>query len=299
MVAPRALVTGRSGFTGRYVASALESAGYAVFGLSDAEAGTEANSLCIDLLDRTAVHSAVRDVRPDVVIHLAAVSFVAHDDIEQMYRVNILGTRNLLEALCEAPHQPQKTVLASSANVYGDTPGEPADEDREAAPRNDYAVSKLAMEHMARLWSNRLAIVVARPFNYIGAGQSLQFLVPKIVDHFRRGASEIALGNIDVVRDFSDVRDIARLYVQLVQHAPAGTTFNLCSGSVCSLRDVLALMQDIGGYRINVRVDSAFVRDNEVVRLAGDHTSLARLLGTYPQTPLASTLRWMYESAAG
>jgi GDP-6-deoxy-D-talose 4-dehydrogenase len=149
---------------------------------------------------------------------------------------------------------------------------------------------------MARLWMERLPIVLVRPFNYTGPGQAPHFLLPKIVDHFRRGAEEIELGNLDVARDFSDVRTVVAAYRRLIERVPAGETFNVCSGKAVSLEEVLALMADIAGYRIRVRVNLAFVRENEVKRLRGSNAKLVETIGTLDTIPLEQTLRWMFET---
>lgn len=290
---PRALLTGRNGFTGRYVAYELEAAGFEVIGLSDRQEPTDTGSITANLLDRDAVIAAVADVQPDVVLHLAAISFVAHGDVEAIYRVNVVGTRNLLEALAVLPKKPQIVVLASSANIYGNTEAEPITEDTPPAPANDYAVSKLAMEYMARLWADRLPIVITRPFNYTGVGQSEQFLIPKIVSHFRRGERVIELGNTEVIRDFGDVRDVARAYVAIVKAAPTGEILNICSGVGHSLGEVLAMMADIAGYSIDVHVNHAFVRSNEVKRLIGSRDRLNKATACLKVTPLTTTLTWM------
>jgi GDP-6-deoxy-D-talose 4-dehydrogenase len=148
---------------------------------------------------------------------------------------------------------------------------------------------------MARLWMERLPIVLVRPFNYTGPGQAPHFLLPKIVDHFRRGAEKIELGNLDVARDFSDVRTVVAAYRRLIERAPAGETFNVCSGKAVSLEEVLALMADIAGYHIRVRVNPAFVRENEVERLRGSNAKLVETIGALNAIPLEQTLRWMFE----
>ncbi len=253
----------------------------------------------VDLCDRAQLARVVADVQPDVVAHLAAIAFVAHGDADAIYRTNVVGTRNLLEALAGLKNRPKAVLLASSANIYGNAAVEIIDESVEPNPANDYAVSKLSMEYMARLWTDKLPIVVARPFNYTGVGQSPQFLLPKIVGHFQRGERVIELGNIDVERDFSDVRRVVDAYRRLLQLAPAGGVFNVCSGRAVSLKAVIALMGQIAGYEIEVRVNPAFVRANEVRRLQGNAAQLESIVGPLDDIPLESTLRWMYDEGRG
>jgi GDP-6-deoxy-D-talose 4-dehydrogenase len=292
----RALVTGLRGFTGRYMAQELTAAGYHVHGtvLPGHQTGPDIHT--VDLSDRAALAEVVERVRPDVVVHLAAIAFVAHNDADQMYRVNVVGTRNLLEALAKASHKPASVLLASSANIYGNAAVPVIDEDVAPAPANDYAVSKLAMEYMARLWMDKLPIVIARPFNYTGVGQAENFLLPKIVSHFRKGARHIELGNLAIARDFSDVRMVAKSYRRLLAAAPAGETFNVCSARSASLESLIDTMSDIAGYRIEVHVNPAFVRANDVLTLTGSNAKLAGVIGPIAPPPLAETLRWMYQA---
>jgi nucleoside-diphosphate-sugar epimerase len=291
----RALVTGVSGFTGGYVARELAAAGYRVFGTVTPGNELGRDLLPVDLCDRAAVVAAVEQVQPDVVVHLAGIAFVAHSNVEQIYRVNVVGTRNLLEALAGAPHKVSAVLLASSANIYGNASVPVIDEDVPPAPANDYAVSKLAMEYMARLWMDKLPIIIVRPFNYTGLGQSDNFLLPKIVSHFRRKEARIELGNLAIARDFSDVRMVARSYRKLVAAAPAGEAFNVCSGRSHSLGEVIDIVSDIAGYRIEVRVNPAFVRANDVLTLSGSNEKLARVIGPLEPPPLLDTLRWMVQ----
>ncbi|MDN5513313.1 MAG: GDP-mannose 4,6-dehydratase [Acinetobacter sp.] len=292
-----ALITGINGFTGYYLAQELRTAGYNVVGLSSTEIVQDASSVnyICNVLDREKLVNILTQVKPDVVVHLAALAFVAHEDVDAIYRTNVVGTRNLLEAIIKSKHIPRSVLLASSANIYGNALIEPIDEMVTAAPANDYAVSKLSMEYMAHLWLDRLPITVVRPFNYTGVGQSLNFLIPKIVDHFKRHAHILELGNLDVVRDFSDVRSVVQRYRLLLESETQGEVFNVCSGEGHSLLDVLQIMREVSGHDPEIKVNPAFVRANEVHRLVGSGVKLDAVIGKVPAIPLKNTLQWMFD----
>lgn len=293
VVGKRVLVTGASGFTGRYVTETLRSKGYQVLELSQSVGSTVSGP--VNLLDRAALRDALIAMQPDLVVHLAAISFVAHGDVEEIYRVNIVGTRNLLEALAELPVPPEHVLLVSSANVYGNVGGV-LSENAPLSPQNDYAVSKVAMEAVANLWADRLPITVVRPFNYTGRGQSERFLIPKIVSHFKRRAEVIELGNLDVSRDFYDVRHVAEHYSRLLVMPATGEIYNICSGTEWSLEQVIETLRRLSGHDIEVRVNPAFVRANEVKSLRGSNEKLHARLGAMPEFDFSSTLSWMYGS---
>lgn len=295
----RVLITGADGFTGRFVADVFRARGADLIGLVHHEhkIATVDTVFEADLLDRARLSSVIQAIRPDYVVHLAAISFVAHGDVDAIYRTNVVGTRNLLQALADADTKPSGVLLASSANIYGNAAVEVIDESVPASPANDYAVSKLAMEYVARLYMDRLPIILTRPFNYTGVGQAGNFLLPKIVDHFRQRASVIELGNLDVARDFSDVRMVADCYRRLLETpAAVGGVFNVCSGRAYSLMDVLRIAESITGHSMEVRVNPAFVRANEVRILRGSRAHLEATIGPVTDYPLEETLRWMLEA---
>lgn len=295
---PTALITGIRGFTGPYVERELQQAGYTVVGLSNTEVAHNESIHTVDLCDREAIASVIHSIKPDVVIHLAAISFVAHGDVGEIYNSNVVGTHNLLTALAESSHSPRSVILASSANIYGNASSAALHEQSTPNPMNDYAVSKLSMEYMASLWFDRLPVTIVRPFNYTGIGQSEKFLIAKIVAHYRQKQPSILLGNLDVWRDFSDVRFIASAYAKLAQLAPSGEKINLCSGVSYSLHQVIADMNEIAGYDIEIGVNPDLVRNNEVSKLVGDNDKLFSLVGEFEQRPFIETLRWMYEGDA-
>jgi len=297
----RALIIGTRGFTGRYLAAVLSNSGYEVHGLvmSDAVAPVAGvTKLHVGHLEDLAGLTAIlREVQPVKVAHLAAIAFVAHDDVDAMYRTNVVGTRNLLEALVRSKVPVDAVLLASSANVYGNSVGGMLNESTPMAPANDYAVSKLAMEYVAQLYKERLPLVVVRPFNYTGVGQAVSFLIPKIVQHVRRRAPVIELGNLNVSRDFSDVRTVVDYYMRLLSsEASVGGTFNVCSGLAYTLQQVLDMARALSGHDFEVRVNPAFVRTNEVSILQGDRRHLVATVGEAPLIALQDTVRWMIES---
>ena len=292
----RALITGISGFTGKYMKASLEHAGYEVYG-NNLISDQYPNIVKADLCDLASMRNLIEKTMPDVVIHLGGVSNVAHDNVANLYATNILGSRNLLQALSESQVSVQAVMMVSSANVYGNTLSELLTEESKAMPANDYAVSKLAMENLRSVWANKLPIFIVRPFNYTGIGQSDNFLIPKIINHYAQRMKTITLGNLDVFREFNDVRQVAGIYTKLLQVNPIGKTINVCSGQVYSLDNIIHIMNGISGYEIKVEVDERFVRENEIKLLCGSNHLLQDLIGSVKFWPIVDTLRWMYEEA--
>ena len=289
----RVFITGSEGFTGRYVTEEFRRVGWEVWRAGLQPKPEQPRYLQIDLLQPETLAPIVTRIHPDVVIHLAAMAFVAEDDANSFYQVNLMGTRNLLEVLSAAKTSPECTIIASSANVYGNSTLEVLSEDSPTNPANDYAVSKLAMEYLAKTYMDRLGIVITRPFNYTGVGQSNRFLIPKVVEHFKARAPVIELGNTDVARDFSDVRDIALYYRLLAGALPLSETINLCSGHPVSLSTCLKIAQTISGHSMEVTVNSAFVRSQEIKRLSGDRSKLEKIIPAPRPRELQDTISWM------
>jgi len=294
----RILVTGVDGFTGRHLTASLVEQGHEVVGISrsaiTAPVGGLTASYTCDLTDAQALKDIFATARPDKVVHLAAIAFVSHGIVEDIYRINIVGTRNLLEAISAAGGCVEAVLLASSANVYGNRVSGAINEAVVPDPINDYAVSKLAMEFVARLYQDRLPIIIARPFNYTGVGQATNFVIPKIIDHVRRKVATIELGNLDVARDFSDVRDVVLAYSALLTEPEAiGQIVNICSGEPHSLLDVISMTKDISGFDFEVTVNPTFVRQNEVKMLWGDRSKIEHMTGQRPAYTLHDTLEWM------
>jgi len=284
-MAKNLLLTGATGFTGRHLSRAAESRGW------------EITRLVSDLTDSGALNLELAGQAYDYVVHLAGISAVTHADEAAFYRVNLFGTLNLMSALVSSGHRPDKVLVASSANVYGNSILSPISEIVAPAPINHYATSKLAMEHMLATYAEKLPIVIARPFNYTGVGHDERFVIPKLIAHFISETSDIELGNTQVEREFNDVRVIIGVYLNLLEKGQAGEVYNVCSGQPHSLNEVIDLLIELTGHSINVSHNPKFMRANELATLYGDPAKLQKCLGEIPGIPLKETLQWMLSTS--
>ena len=291
----KVLITGINGFTGVHLEQYLKNQGLDVYG-TVISTPTASHHLQCDITKKAEVDKVVSTVRPDYVIHIAAISFVGESDASLIYDVNVIGTENLLQSFIDHNINPKKVILASSATVYGNQGKEVLDESMCPAPVNHYGISKIAMEHMAGTYFDKLNIIVTRPFNYTGIGQASHFLIPKIVDHFKAQKSEIELGNINVAREFNDIRFVVDIYHKLLLCDAKSTTVNLSSNQPIMLLEVIEIMNKIAGYKILVKVNPAFVRPNEIKSLAGSTAQLENIIPASEPVPLQQTLLTMYKS---
>lgn len=281
----RLLITGQEGFTGRHLTHAAQAHGYEVWGL-------QAN-----LCDAAALQRELLAINPSHVIHLAAISAVTHDDYSALYQSNLLGTLHLLEALVRLPKTPSSILLASSAYVYGPQQALPLSEDLCPHPQNHYAISKYAMECLASTYRDRLAIALVRPFNYTGVGHDDRFVIPKIVQHVARHASEIELGDLSALREYNDVRDVVQIYCQLLRAAKPGQMYNLASGRSVSVQMVLDHLEQITGRALTVKQNPQLLRKQETAALVGDPRKLTQTIGPIQWRSLDETLQWMLNAA--
>ena len=277
----RILLTGADGFTGRHFARAAQEKGYATIALQS------------NLTDVVSLNAELANISFDYVLHLAAISAVTHADQQEFYSVNLFGTLNLLSAISGALVQPQKVIVASSANIYGNCILSPIVESVCPSPVNHYAMSKLAMEQMSGAQFGGMPLLFARPFNYTGLGHDERFVVPKTVDHFLRCSPSIELGNMEVEREFNDVRTVCQIYLELLEHGVSGEAYNVCSGRTYSLRAVLSALTKITGHKIDARVNPDFVRAQELRKLSGSPEKLEACIGPVAHRPLEDTLEWM------
>ena len=289
----KVLITGINGFTGIHLEKYLIGQGFDVYG-TVIDKPKQKNHIQCDITKKAQVDNVISSVMPDYVIHIAAISFVGESNASLIYDVNIIGTENILQALLDNGLKPKKVILASSATVYGNQGKEVLDESMCPQPVNHYGCSKLSMEHMASNYFDTFDIIITRPFNYTGVGQESHFLIPKIVDHFKEEKKEIELGNIHVAREFNDINYVIDVYYKLLLSDVRSTIVNLSSNNPIKLLDVIEIMQKIAGYEIDVKVNPAFVRPNEIRSLAGSTEKLEKYITLKKDFTFEETLKSMY-----
>jgi nucleoside-diphosphate-sugar epimerase len=278
-------VIGSDSFTGKYLIPRLMSEGFDVV------------TTLIDITDRDAINNSMASIRPDYIINLAAISFVPDGVSEKIYAVNTFGVANILDAAMLLDVRPKKIILASTANIYGINEQEEISEDEAPNPLNHYGCSKWSMEQIAKNYSE-LSIIITRPFNYTGVGQDEKFLIPKIIKHFKNKNKVIQLGNIDVARDFSDVRWVSEAYVELLKGPEVNyEIYNLCSGHPLNINVIISHIVKLTGHKIEVQIDEKFVRKNEIQKQCGSNKKLLSACNKL-SSPFAfeETLKWMLEA---
>jgi GDP-4-dehydro-6-deoxy-D-mannose reductase len=285
----KVLVTGAQGFVGRHLMAHLVERGDDVVGV-DHEC---------DVTDESSVREILERTRPNAIYHLAALTHVGTSWSEQdeFTRVNVLGTRNVLERAHEVVPD-AAVVVTSSANVYGIVKPEdlPLVESFRVAPSDPYGSSKVGAEHVAqdavRDFGSR--VVIARPFNHIGPGQSDTFVVPAIVNRLLVGvekeSDEIVVGDLTTRRDFCDVRDVVRAYRLLAEHGVSGEVYNVASDCDVALQDIAnQLVADIAPTMRLVK-DPELLRPAEIPVLRGSYEKLRARTGWEPTIPLRQSL---------
>jgi GDP-4-dehydro-6-deoxy-D-mannose reductase len=292
----RAIVTGAGGFAGGWLVRHLTASGDEVRGVRHDE---------LDVRDAEAVRALIAEVQPDVLFHLAGITShaEAEADPERAAAINVLATVSLIEGLAGAA-RPARMVVPSSSEVYRPpTPDElPLTEDSATGPNRVYGATKLGQESLAlavgRLRS--VSVVVTRSFNHIGPGQRQNFLLPSVVAQ-ALNSNEIVVGNLDVERDLTDVRDVVRAYRLLAITDGVTGIYNVCSGRSISVREVVDVVIDTAGSSATVRVDPTRVRTGEPKEIRGSFERLRLDTGWTPLIPIGTTvsdtIAWMRAQA--
>lgn len=278
----RFLILGASGFMGRALAAHLRGLG------DDVHTPSRAH---MSMSESAGLRAIIEAIRPDGVINLAAVSSVLHGDVEEIYRTNAFGHLRLLEAVEQAAPS-ARVYLASSANIYGRSERDTFKETDPAAPVNHYAISKFMAERFNALFADRLFASAARPFNCCGRGQKPTLVLSKLVDAFRRRDARIELGNLDVRRDFVDVRDVCAMWSALLDAPRPPEVVNFGNGVATPLRDVIRALEQLTGHSPEIVSAPTLLRERDITYQRAD-TGVLESLGYQRRYTLTETLDWM------
>jgi GDP-4-dehydro-6-deoxy-D-mannose reductase len=292
----RVLITGAAGFAGGHLARHLADAGHDVVGVGRRpEAPVDLEYLTLELRDQGAVRDAFRRIAPDWVAHLAADASVAESwkAPATTLRNNAESTLSVLDAAGDAA-----VLVAGSGEIYGPPQRLPVDEAHELRPQNPYAVSKAAADLLGGFYADahERRVIRTRAFNHFGPGQTDLYVVAafarQIADAERAGEGEVVVqtGNLEARRDFTDVRDVVRAYVLLLESAEPGA-YNICSGSSRSAADILAALAQESPLDVEHETDPARLRKHEVMDIRGSHDKLTDATGWQPAIPFEQTIK--------
>ncbi len=313
------LVTGADGFVGQHLIAELLDRGEQVVGAVKATpptlttlpetAASRVEWAVLELEHRETVAELLSSVRADRIFHLAGLSSVAESDDDPVapLRVNVVGTLYLLEELArkrtDSTYDPP-ILISGSGHVYGAAAARfrPLTEEHPLEPLSSYAVSKTAQELLGLQFhrANKLSVVVTRSFNHTGPGQRPIFvaaqLAQKVAAIRESGDSGVVqAGNVEVRRDFTDVRDVVRAYIALTESGEAGQVYNVCSGRSYSVEELLGILAKVGGVSVEVAIDPARIRRNDVPEMLGSYARLAEATGWSPQIDMRSSLEDLLE----
>jgi len=295
------LVTGASGFVGQHLLTRLR--GRHVIGWHHPQQPAPASSpgvtwRAVDVVEREAVESALGLDAPDEIYHLAGAPQVdtSWQNVVPHLRTNAIGTYHLLEAV-QRLNLSCRMLVVTSAQIYQSS-DDPIDEDAPMVPPTPYGLSKLAQDQLALRAAREdgLDVVLARPFNHTGPGQQPAYAVPSFARQIARIEAGLAppvitVGNLDSRRDITDVRDVIDAYRLMMQSAPPGRPYNVCSGRAWRIGDLLEELLQRSRADIEVSVDPSRLRPHDVPVIQGDATRIRSELGWAPRTTVEETLR--------
>ena len=293
----KVLITGIDSFTGIHLSRYLKECGYDVYGTSLFKSDDKIYKC--DITNKEDIIKILLSIKVDYLIHLSGISFVGHEKNDDFYKVNTIGTINILDSFLDLGLCPQKIIVASSATIYGNQKITMLDESLCPNPINHYGASKYAMECLCKGYFKKLPLIITRPFNYTGIGQSNHFLIPKIVSHYQENKKNIQLGNLDIIREFNDINFVCEVYKRLLECDFENEIVNIATNRGIKLLDIISMMNKISNYDIKVDVNPSFVRKNEIKELTGSSVKLFKMIGTISQINFEETLKNMLKNSRG
>lgn len=293
------LITGASGFVGRLLAQAEIENGNKVIGIHDPSESPqlEFESQGLDIRDTSKLQNFIAELKPRKTYHLAAISSVrmCQENPSLCFDVNVTGTLNLLDASSKLKAKP-KVLFTSSCEVYGrvDPADLPIGEDAKPYPINIYGLSKLTAEGICRFYMREfgLPIVITRAFNHTGPGQAEGFVFPHVASALARKNSPILkLGNLSVIRDVLDARDVVRAYMKVMDRGKPGSVYNVASGRLISIEQGVRMLIEISGLSVKIAQEESRMRAYDIPQLTGDASRIEKDLGWRAEITLEQTFK--------
>lgn len=303
------LITGVAGFVGRYFVEYLRTHEL------DAEIlGVDIAPTCMlplqkyvsmNLADKTATAEIMNDFAPDYVVHLASISSVGQSwqAPAECFENNTGIMLSILEAIVQNKLKTRVLSIGSSEE-YGNAEM-PLKEGMSLNPQNPYAVAKVSQELLGQLYAQSMGaeVVMTRSFNHIGPRQNERFVVPsfmrQLVNISQGAENKMLVGNINVARDFLDVRDVVNAYYKILHNGKNGEVYNVCSGRAYKLREIIDMAEEILAIKANIEVEAARLRPNDVMLILGDNSKLKQELGWQPQYEIKQTIKDILISMRG
>ena len=302
MINIRCLISGINGFVGQYLSAYLQIKNFSVYGFDIIKnsSNKQEHIFEISLFDEKRLHEIVTKIKPDFVFHLAGFSSVkrSFSQSELTKIINVNGTKNLLEAIIQAQINP-RILIVSSAEIYGVPHYTPIDERHPLNPNSPYAESRLEQEKLCEKYD--LDIIVSRSFNHTGPKRPPIFVCSDFAKQIaeieiKKNAPVISVGNLEVKRDFTDVRDMVKAYLLALEKCKKGEIYNICSGNSYKIQTILETLLSLSKTKIKIKQDLKKMRPNDIPILQGDYTKFKKATSWNPIIPIERTLEDILEN---
>lgn len=297
----KTLITGIGGFVGPYLKTCLEKEGHEIFGFERNRRENSKNIYYGDILNSEDIQKAITQTTPDFIVHLAGFSSAkkSFNEPELCRRINVEGTKNLIES-CLKLKKKTRVLIISSAEIYGKPQKSLITEEHPLNPESPYGKSRLDQEKLVQTYMDRMEMVISRSFNHTGPGQQPLFVVSNFamqVVEVEKGLRPptIFVGNLESVRDFTDVRDIVNAYRKALEQGKPSETYNICSGKGYKMQEILDRLVELSGVKVKIVNDKDRMRSSDIPVLIGSYRKFEKITGWKPNIPFEKTLSDMLD----
>jgi GDP-4-dehydro-6-deoxy-D-mannose reductase len=296
----KVFITGINGFVGKHLSNFLLSKEFEVSGIDisdNFEGDNKVKYYKTNILDFDKLKQIINEIKPDLIFHLAGFSSVkmSFEQPELCKKINVSGTKNLLDSILEAKTN-SKLLIISSADVYGIPKSIPISETAELNPISPYGESRKEQEELCEEYKEKLQIIISRSFPHIGPDQKSIFVVADFAKQIAEIEKEIRepiieVGNLEVKRDFTDVRDMVKSYLLALEKGQPREIYNICSAKAYSIKQILDILLSMTDIKIEIKQDPNKIRKSDIPVLVGDNSKFVNQTGWHPEIPIEKTLK--------